>query len=429
MPQIQIDTALLQDGINEAVNQANIYTNQEVLEAILAANGYTDQEIQNVISGFQGTLFLSDPAPAEDGIYFFGESGTYSNFGDIVVDLTQGLVYGTKTGPVYTKTIIPIDLSTYAKQVDLLAIKDKTDSIEELAPGVATFTDEAGNVIMRITNQGMESAGVKSETFNVSDVTIKTTPDYAFAITDEKGYMCSYTDQYGNTFTLNGQGGTDSLKNKKVSILGDSISTGASGGTTTSTVYWGLMKTWHNLDVFVNAISGSQVGANNTVNRFMNPDRWGSLNSVFTPDIILVFGGTNDFGAITTATPMGTISDPDDGSSVTFYGALKYLLKSITNANRTSRVFYMTPLMRADRSFPAVNPTTLLLFTQYISAIKEVCFLYNVTVIDTFQESIFTFSNMDESGLYSTDKLHPNPAGHLKLAEYLSNKLSQYFKP
>lgn len=118
MPQIQINTALLQDGINAAVTQAATYTDQESLAAILSANDYTDTEIASVISGFQGTLYLVDPTPTDDGIYFFGESGTFTNFGNTVVDLTQGLIYGTKTGSTYTKTVIPITLTDYISKTN-----------------------------------------------------------------------------------------------------------------------------------------------------------------------------------------------------------------------------------------------------------------------------------------------------------------------
>lgn len=119
MPQIQIDTALLQDGINEA----KAYTDLQTATAILTANGYTDTEIAAVVSGFKGSLSLADPTPTEDGVYFFSQTGTYTNFGNLVIDLTQGLVYGTKVGSTYTETIIPITLTDYvSRTTDLTTV-------------------------------------------------------------------------------------------------------------------------------------------------------------------------------------------------------------------------------------------------------------------------------------------------------------------
>lgn len=189
MPQIQIDPALLQDGINSAVTQSathsdagdattlnsaqtfatnadttnlaaaksysdaqdisnlntaktyadtqdasnliasKTYTDTQTAAAILSANGhtdigdaanlmvakaYTDSAIAGVTAGFKGSLAIADASPTVDGIYYFSQSGVYTNFGtpNKTIDLTQGLVYGTKLGSVFTAPIvIPVSVA------------------------------------------------------------------------------------------------------------------------------------------------------------------------------------------------------------------------------------------------------------------------------------------------------------------------------
>lgn len=51
-------------------------------------------------------------------------------------------------------------------------------------------------------------------------------------------------------------------------------------------------------------------------------------------DMVIVFGGTNDFG---TEIPLGTMSDCIQS---TFYGALHVLLTSLINKYIASRIYY-----------------------------------------------------------------------------------------
>jgi len=66
--------------------------------------------IEGLSSGYKGVLYVST-VPSSDGLYLAGESGTYTNAGNLIVDLTIGVTYinisNTKT--VFSKTVIPID--------------------------------------------------------------------------------------------------------------------------------------------------------------------------------------------------------------------------------------------------------------------------------------------------------------------------------
>tara|TARA_R110002050_G_scaffold69507_2_gene150333 strand:+ start:15501 stop:17339 length:1839 start_codon:yes stop_codon:yes gene_type:complete len=65
-------------------------------------------ELDAVSSGYQGKLAIED-TPAEDGYYTATESGTYTNAGSIVVDLSLGATTIIKSGATYTKVVVPID--------------------------------------------------------------------------------------------------------------------------------------------------------------------------------------------------------------------------------------------------------------------------------------------------------------------------------
>lgn len=72
--------------------------------------GVLEPKVDAAISGYQGVLLIAD-TPTVDGSYMAGESGTYTNAGGLVIDLTEGVNYinvsGTQT--VFTKTVIPVD--------------------------------------------------------------------------------------------------------------------------------------------------------------------------------------------------------------------------------------------------------------------------------------------------------------------------------
>lgn len=92
-------------GSNEILQSSYRYTDEVAEELTILING--------IPTAFRGSISLADPEPTEDGVYFFSESGTYTNFGNVVVDLSDGLVYGTKVGSTYTATVVPIDIVGY----------------------------------------------------------------------------------------------------------------------------------------------------------------------------------------------------------------------------------------------------------------------------------------------------------------------------
>ena len=59
----------------------------------------------------------------------------------------------------------------------------------------------------------------------------------------------------------------------------------------------------------------------------------------------------------------------------------------------------------------------------YVNAIKEVCAKYSVPVIDLFSLSGMDPSLSEVRTQYMPDGLHPNAAGHAKIATIIANSL------
>ena len=71
---------------------------------------------------FRGAINLSTPSPELSGVYQPTVSGTYTNFGGIVVDLSAGYTTITYDGSVFTKQVNPLILTEYVKKEDLKII-------------------------------------------------------------------------------------------------------------------------------------------------------------------------------------------------------------------------------------------------------------------------------------------------------------------
>lgn len=94
----------------------------------------TFQELSNFLStvgsvSFKGDLAIAD-TPASDGFYFASESGTFTNAGSLVVDLTNGLsviiVSGTVT--IFDQVVIPLTqptVSTVLESNTTIAVNGK----------------------------------------------------------------------------------------------------------------------------------------------------------------------------------------------------------------------------------------------------------------------------------------------------------------
>ena len=210
------------------------------------------------------------------------------------------------------------------------------------------------------------------------------------------------------------------LNGKKINFLGDSITEGACLEDWNN-VYWMRLGRETGATVRGYGIGGTRIAPR------LNPERpgeegfsqyFGSRVERMDPDadIVVVWGGTNDFGH--GDVPLGTIHDRDN---TTFYGALHCLYRALWEKYPTATIVVMTPLHRVgehdtlnEHGNPAIAP-----FKVIRDTIIEVAAYYSFPVVD-----LYAISNLNPElpaikEAFMPDGLHPNDAGHERIASRL----------
>ena len=132
-------------------------------------------------------------------------------------------------------------------------------------------------------------------------------------------------------------------------------------------------------------------------------------------DIIVVFGGTNDYGH--GDAPIGTINDKTPN---TFYGALHYLYYNLIAKYPNAFIFVITPLHRVCENNlrgEGEKERDFLPLRDYVKIIREVADFYSIPVLDLFANSGIYPNIPAHKEKYTADGLHPNDLGHRMLAE------------
>lgn len=261
----------------------------------------------------------------------------------------------------------------------------------------------------------------------------------------------------------------NAFQGKRISILGDSISTYAgenastdsdghliADGTYTYTgnhcryptsymsnvnsAYWkklidelgmilGINDSWAGSRVSWN---GSATGSDDNSNVCISSQtRIDHLGENGTPDYILVNAGTNDIGATAHKPPVGTfntenpvnytdqqIADMSDPSKAafcvgTFAGAYRTMLIRLQKKYPLARIVVMLP----NYTTSYYNPTEA---DQYLEIIKEACDYFGIPWVDMRTTGV----TMYNTSTYLGDGIHPNVAGMSALA----NKMLKFFE-
>ena len=229
---------------------------------------------------------------------------------------------------------------------------------------------------------------------------------------------------YLNTFSK-------AFKKKKIACLGDSITEGVNANG------W----QWHRyIDKYfkengvettiVNlGIGGTSVCTSSYVTASLQPFV-NRLNTIPTDtDVIVIFGGTNDWGNNAT---LGTISDTGSSS---FYGAYKYMLEWFAINRPNAKILTITPLKRYFRGNTTtwVNAQTTRnnkgqLLQDYVRAVKEVSEMYAIPCVDLHNESGLNPVLEIVRTKYMGDGLHPTAEGNKKMYPIILNKLKPLVK-
>lgn len=141
-------------------------------------------------------------------------------------------------------------------------------------------------------------------------------------------------------------------------------------------------------------------------------------------DIIIVFGGTNDWGH--GDAKLGNFENHD---SFTFYGGLHTLYTALIEKYPASQIVVLTPLHRIGElshivreDMPQANKPYVL--KDYVNIIREVAEYYSIPVLDLFKTSGIQPEIDIIKEKYIPDGLHPNDNGH----KLLANKIIKFLE-
>lgn len=214
------------------------------------------------------------------------------------------------------------------------------------------------------------------------------------------------------------------LKGKKINFLGDSITYGAKTS--------GEEKRFSNLIAQRYGAICNNYGIGGTrIARQKKPSAKSYADRDFCSrvdemdddaDIIIVFGGTNDFG--NGDAPLGEMSDR---TPYTFYGALHTLYAKLTEKYPGKQIVILTPLHRwneNNKRGEGGKKEDIGTLKDYVEAIREVAEYYSFPVLDLYAVSGIQPGVRIMRERFMPDDLHPNDAGH----EILADKISAFLK-
>jgi len=209
------------------------------------------------------------------------------------------------------------------------------------------------------------------------------------------------------------------LKNKKAVFLGDSITQGV-GTTCAEAIYLNRLAVMAELSEVKNyGISGTRIARQKATsdNTSFDNDYCTRVEELDEDaDIIVVFGGTNDFGH--GDAPLGT---PDDRTPETFWGACHYLMNRLTERFYDRTIVFMTALHRRNEDDPHGDnkPEAVGTLEDYMEILKKVAAWYAIPVLDLYATSRIQPRVPILREKYCPDGLHPNDDGHVLIADRL----------
>lgn len=134
-------------------------------------------------------------------------------------------------------------------------------------------------------------------------------------------------------------------------------------------------------------------------------------------DCVTIFAGVNDYRL---HKPLGRLGERDP---LTFHGAYATAAETLLRANPACRISLWTPLQRDKDGFDTefVNEAGHRLL-DYVEAVRAIGLAYALPVLDLYAESGFNKLTLP---LLTSDGLHPNEAGHRRIASMAASFLER----
>lgn len=213
------------------------------------------------------------------------------------------------------------------------------------------------------------------------------------------------------------------LQGIKMAVLGDSITEGV-GVADFENMFYNRIKRECGLQaLYVDGISGTRLARQ----QVLKEDSIEDFNFISRVDkmeedceLVVVFGGTNDFGH--GDAPLGT---PQDHTPDTFWGACSVLCEKLMMRFPKSQIIFMGPLHRLNEDNPHGDAKIESIATlyEYADILQNVTKRYSIPYLDMLQVSGMTPKVDVNREMYMPDGLHPNDAGHALIAARLKGFL------
>ena len=208
-----------------------------------------------------------------------------------------------------------------------------------------------------------------------------------------------------------------SLFGKKIAFLGDSITEGV-GTSGTEHIYCNLIAQKTGALCFNYGFSGTRIAPQHVVaiDEAYETAYFASRVDQMIPDadMIVIFGGTNDYGHGDAA--LGKFGDKTND---TFYGAYHCLLSKLRQRYPKAQIVVMTPLHREFENdlYNSRGIRSAGALSDYIHAILETAKAFDVTVVDLYHDCKIQPQNSEDKLRFCPDGLHPNDDGHILIAD------------
>ena len=208
------------------------------------------------------------------------------------------------------------------------------------------------------------------------------------------------------------------LQGLKINFLGDSITEGH-GCSSVEKQFTSLIAAQHGAVTRCYGIGGTRLAkqtkpSDNPRHDLDFPSRVAEMDP--DADLIVVFGGTNDFGH--GDAPFGEFSDR---TADTFCGALHVLYTALLEKYPDKQIMVMTPLHRSSENIPNMHGKIL---AEYVDMIRKAAEYSSLPVLDLWAVSGIQPAVPVMKEKYMPDGLHPNDAGHV----ILTNKIAKFIE-